>query len=912
MEHKTEWEKICESVYDEVSRCLIHIEHGMFTANRDEPLHATLLQMLPKEVTQTKTTTIGLSISQSKICILIHPDFFLHTLKSTEERSAVLRHVEQHIFLQHPERLRRLYVQCQDENRSFDPLLFQFSAEVETNEFISGYAPIQGNITSSSCKTSLPTLQLPKMASAEYIYQEIQNQMTNTGTTTQTLLSPILQKCPCDHSHWEQVMSINIFSWEIIANEFDRLLIRARENLSVDQVQALSQPLQKSLGERYAKHDLFISDPALAGQTQQEIESIIIKMLMADPFFGHFLSACIIKITDTIDTAGVALMKDHIALLVNPTFFMKNLKNKAERGGVLKHEALHIMLKHIIQMRNSKFSNKMLYDIAADLEVNQYIGAPWSLPKGAILLSSFPHLQLPANDVAETYYNILLKEVENNTKTGKQLKEMGDAPSTGGHSNHGNWGDQANGQEGSPQQKPGKKGLQQGMQAATDMEAEIQDINIEKQMQDAKDSLSSKQAGSIPGRFLQLLNEWVKAREPSIDWKRELRLFVSTNPSSTIKKTHRKKNKRYFRFVRESLKVQSISTDALRFIARARPEKIPEVLWQDVSGTLQQEILSQHPYARTTNTIPLQQISAFLLWKTMQETLDKPWPVWDDLTDTELHRLQLLRTPLDPTAIPADLYIVIAKNYVSLLPPISWQDFTPSKKKELCKKYVFLDNTEVLTWGVLPSEVIIWLHQHKKELFTLTWQDVPPQMLINLPFYQLVGKQPFRIDRKLSRNQPGISKKKNFPKILIIIDTSGSVGDIDIEYLFAEVDGIHKLGTEVYVLEADTSPQLFFRYEGQKPMSGRGGTDFDKPLEWMNDARHGTPTPVIENNEKTMVETIISFDGVIYLTDGYASTPTVKPYCRMLWVITPDGSDDALKEYPHASGVLRLPPYDKR
>ena len=31
------------------------------------------------------------------------------------------------------------------------------------------------------------------------------------------------------------------------------------------------------------------------------------------------------------------------------------------------------------------------------------------------------------------------------------------------------------------------------------------------------------------------------------------------------------------------------------------------------------------------------------------------------------------------------------------------------------------------------------------------------------------------------------------------------------------------------------------------------------------------------------------YDGCIYLTDGEAPKPTVKPPCKLLWVITPDG-----------------------
>ena len=118
------------------------------------------------------------------------------------------------------------------------------------------------------------------------------------------------------------------------------------------------------------------------------------------------------KITDIIPTAGVCVYRKHVALLVNPTFFMEVLPNLEERAAVLKHEALHVMLKHIFQIRKPKFTNKFLYNIAADIEVNQYIGHPWKLPDSAVTLQTFPDLDLPPNDVAESYYNILLKELE--------------------------------------------------------------------------------------------------------------------------------------------------------------------------------------------------------------------------------------------------------------------------------------------------------------------------------------------------------------------------------------------------------------------------------------------------------------------------------------------------------------------
>jgi predicted metal-dependent peptidase len=50
---------------------------------------------------------------------------------------------------------------------------------------------------------------------------------------------------------------------------------------------------------------------------------------------------------------------------------------------------------------------------------------------------------------------------------------------------------------------------------------------------------------------------------------------------------------------------------------------------------------------------------------------------------------------------------------------------------------------------------------------------------------------------------------------------------------------------------------------------GGGGTDFNPVMKWLRD-----------NARKNI-------GGCIYLTDGFASRPTIDPRCKVLWVITP-------------------------
>ena len=39
------WEKLCQDIYEEIDRCIIHMETGLFSANRSEALHAKIIQI---------------------------------------------------------------------------------------------------------------------------------------------------------------------------------------------------------------------------------------------------------------------------------------------------------------------------------------------------------------------------------------------------------------------------------------------------------------------------------------------------------------------------------------------------------------------------------------------------------------------------------------------------------------------------------------------------------------------------------------------------------------------------------------------------------------------------------------------------------------------------------------------------
>ena len=78
---------------------------------------------------------------------------------------------------------------------------------------------------------------------------------------------------------------------------------------------------------------------------QEELSRCIIKLLLKEPFYAHFLAGVPRNITEEIPTAAVGLVKGQMNLFVNEDFFMNELESISARVAVIKHEALHILFK---------------------------------------------------------------------------------------------------------------------------------------------------------------------------------------------------------------------------------------------------------------------------------------------------------------------------------------------------------------------------------------------------------------------------------------------------------------------------------------------------------------------------------------------------------------------------------------
>ena len=929
-----EWQDLQEATYAEIARCINHIKLGMFSTTRDEPLHALILRCLAKRVTRTDTHSLALSLRTDGLILIINADYFMNTLSSTAERCSALRHEEQHLFLRHPFRYadfpqnlqqNRLMDDSETKDITWAPKLFSQLCEFETNHSIAAHKPIPGALLPEN----FPNLPIPKAASTEQMYfllhpyyVEMQNNASASpifqGCEHQEILSDlhrlIHHKSHSDHQHWdgEQLyhsdgslsnkMHLNRFDYHLLTREMERILVVARESLTPEQAMTLPEHLHEQVDGYLIKRELTYTDPEVAQKAEKEINRVLNQFVLYEPFYAHFLLRCVRQVSDTIQTAGVALLKKYILLIVNPSFFMNQLQNTAERGAVLLHEALHIMNKHIIQMHKETFSDKRLYNIAADLEINQQIGGRWTLPDGALSIHKppFKELNLPEFDLAETYYKLLIEEKNKNSDAWKKIKPMTESDTVGGHSDHHGWGDQSEGKSLKP------------MGSAKGGDIDAHEMDIERAVREAA---QSTQAGKIPAHISKLLDQWKKERAPSVDWKRELRIFTSFNPSTTMRRTHNKKSVRFKMNLRRSLSKNRITTDVLFAFSRYKPELLPTIVWDDIDPNLQAKLIAIEPRLDS-----ISKAHTLILHRCMHLTVhtllcEHPasWPTWDDVPDKLLVMLEMIRVPIEPNVLPVELFVTLAKQRPKLLPVLTWDEyFGPFEKKRIKKLY---PNISKPTWGLLPADEIIKVVTNHPKQFQMKISDVPQDFLAQFTQYDFRGKQPFRIERTIKRLFPGLKARPELPKLLIMVDESGSVGDVDLSYFFTEIDGIHEIGCEVYILKFDTAPALFHRYNRAHPKQrdARGGTMFDPPLRWLNDARYGVDSNVKGDNGEISQENVtMKFDGAIVLTDGYASSPTIEPYCRLMWVITPSGTDEHIRETNKPYAILKLPPYDKR
>lgn len=240
-------------------------------------------------------------------------------------------------------------------------------------------------------------------------------------------------------------------------------------------------------------------------------------LILEEPFYGLFLVGLNKTFRKDIPTAGVSKHGIGVQLAVNPDFF-DNLSLE-HRVGLVKHEILHISFGHLI-MRDI-YTDKKLFNIAADLEINQYIDSSY-LPEGGITMDSFPELKLPAKAGTKVYYDLLSEAKDDGTSPSldSMLNDIeGDSP----YDAHPTWDE---------------------FDELSEADKKLIEKQVEHQLKEVAEQTEKRQ-GSIPGELGEIISRLRHVEPAKFDWKAYLRRFVGNSSVVYTKKLRRKYNKRY-------------------------------------------------------------------------------------------------------------------------------------------------------------------------------------------------------------------------------------------------------------------------------------------------------------------------------------------------------------------------------
>ncbi len=321
--------------------------------------------------------------------------------------------------------------------------------------------------------------------------------------------------------------------------------------------------------------------------------------LMSNPshvdksFWSFVIAKMQITVGRDVPTAAAGFHDNNYQLYINDIFFDNMTLN--ERMGVLIHECMHVVLKHLFRKGTR---DHQLFNVAADMALNQSIPRDW-LPEGAI----FPDLFKDEKGktwkeglTAEQYYYLLKEEqkkqqqekdengdeeCDNCQGSGKQPQDEGDQGDGGdqdaedsdeetdeeGNSDKGKKG--TGGDE--PQEAcekcgghgttPGENGEYKPSNGNPDLtgkeeitidshelwnaineeDEELASQMMEKILEDAQE----KSRGNVPANMEEIMKLWKRA--PVISWKKVLKKYISSKigaKQGTIKRRDRRQGHR--------------------------------------------------------------------------------------------------------------------------------------------------------------------------------------------------------------------------------------------------------------------------------------------------------------------------------------------------------------------------------
>ena len=238
----------------------------------------------------------------------------------------------------------------------------------------------------------------------------------------------------------------------------------------------------------------------------KDILKISRDIIMKEPFYGVFLSTLNRLETEDVPVAGVRRNGINMELGINPNSW-PSLPHHLKYG-ILKHELLHVCFFHPIT--RDRYADKKVFNIAADIEINQYIDPKYKEDGGFLEPELF---DFPRNKGTDWYYKELMQMKGKNPILDQLLDQM---------DQHATW---------------------KNIEGASEHEKKLMQKQIEHQLKESDKMAKSR--GSLPHSIQELLDNLNKKEEAVIDWKAFFRRFVGGSTKYYTKKTRRKQSNRF-------------------------------------------------------------------------------------------------------------------------------------------------------------------------------------------------------------------------------------------------------------------------------------------------------------------------------------------------------------------------------
>ena len=269
-------------------------------------------------------------------------------------------------------------------------------------------------------------------------------------------------------------------------------------------------------------------------------------LMFKEPFYGLFLIGLNKKLNKSISTACVCKENINTSLMINPEFWSK--QDEQTKVAILKHELLHIAFHHLSQL--DSYGNKELLNIAADIEINQFIEKEW---KGKtwegleIDKKPFKELNLPKKAGTRVYYDLLQQEIQNNPNgnIANMVNALQGNISMPGISGSGDGTEiTITLDDGSTMTVPCTHEMWKEFEGMSEADKKLLGKQIDHQLKEIAETIN-KSRGTIPAELSDYINGLFEVVEPVIDWKSYLRRFNGMATKVYTKKTRRKLNKRF-------------------------------------------------------------------------------------------------------------------------------------------------------------------------------------------------------------------------------------------------------------------------------------------------------------------------------------------------------------------------------